>query len=68
MRIIIITLLLLTPAFAQQQPPENRALIARIMTELNGNIGCNVELIKLQERLDAAEAELKKLKEPKPDK
>ena len=62
-------MLLISPAFAQQQSPEVRALSSRVIGEVNANIQCSVANNQLQDKLAAAEAEVKRLTdkyEPKP--
>lgn len=61
MRIIAISLLLISPAFAQQQTPEVRALSQRVMTEVNASLQCSVANNQLQDKLASLEAEVKRL-------
>ena len=57
-KLVLLSLLLSTPAFAQQLSPKEQALAARIMLELNANIDCNTGVIALRNELVAAQARI----------
>lgn len=50
---------------AQQQPqnPETLAFSQKLMQEINANLQCTTQFITVQQKLTAAEAEIKQLKE-----
>lgn len=56
-----------TPAFSQQQTPNEQALGVKLMQEIQGGLSCNANLITVQAELVKANARIKEL-EPKPEK
>jgi len=71
LRIALITLVLVAPAYAQQaQTPENKAYSFRIGQEVNANLACSTQVFTLQDKLTASESEVRRLTdkyEPKPE-
>lgn len=71
--LLVLGILLLTIASAQQPTivphpappptPEAQALAQKLMSEINANIQCTAAGISIQQRLNAAEAEIKTLKD-----
>jgi hypothetical protein len=59
---LAILLLILIPALARaEDTPQIRAMSARIGAEINANLQCNISALELQDKLKAAEAEVKRL-------
>jgi len=63
---ILVALLLASPALAQQ--PEIQALQSKLMQELNLNLQCTTEVIRLQARVKELEAMVPKPKDGSPPK
>lgn len=68
MRLLIITVAVLTatPTFAQQASPNEQALGAKLMIEIQSGLSCSANLIGAQAELAKAQARIKDL-EAKPE-
>lgn len=62
---LVISLLAVTPAFAQQQSPSELALGAKLFQEINAGISCSATVIDLQRQLAEARKQIEELKKPK---
>lgn len=63
MRTLLFLLALSSCAFAEEQSPQLRALSAKLGAEINANLVCGAQAIDLQDKLAAAQADLKALKD-----
>lgn len=54
------------PASAQQQSPNEQALSAKLIQEIQGSLNCSANLISVQADLAKVNARIKEL-EPKPE-
>lgn len=61
----LILALLISSAWAQQQPPtpETQALQTKLMQEINSNLQCTTSLITMQQQVQKLTDEIKELKE-----
>ena len=60
--LIVIFLFSAVPAFAQNQPaPNEQALGAKLMQEIQGGLNCSASLIGVQAELVKAQARIKEL-------
>lgn len=64
--IIMLAVLIATPTFAQQASPNEQALGAKLMIEIQSGLSCGANLIGVQAELAKAQARIKDL-EAKPE-
>lgn len=64
MRIVVLLLLLITPAFAQQaQTPSEQALSSKLLAEINAGLQCSATLLTERAELQKAHARIKELED-----
>ena len=64
MKILLLTMLLITPALAQQTPQE-QALGQKLLQEINQGLQCNATVIDLNKKLADLQKQLDEMKKEK---
>lgn len=64
LKYLVVPFLMVSTAYAQEkQSPEVRALNMRVGAEINSNLQCSTAALTLQDQLQTAQAEVKRLTE-----